>query len=506
MTHITSESNNSDYWTVGTKIIFKPHFNDILEKYHVLMQNYSEIYFSNYEDFDTFIKIHENSFLSKSVYKKYVSNKFNRYIENLPNNITHLVISNEYNRSIINLPTSIKYFKIGDSYEHRIPLLPEGLTHLILGSRCMSGLSKLPSTLEYFNMSGLTESLYNSNNRILPSGLKTLIVGPRYEKSLPELPSGLLHLEFVDKNNECLFNFKNIYEFPKSLEYLIFSKLSRFDEPINLSERLLHLEFGNDFNHNLPMLPSTLRTLIFGLLYDKSFDYSLPPNLKTLVFGNCFNKQLDKLPPGLENLKFGYKYNHPISEFPESLKVLIFGHKFNQVLRFLPENLQHLELGHDFDYELETLPNLKYLSVGSNMNIINQLPNSIIELKLTGRFNMKIDNLHYGLEKLSLCDLNYSYDINYIARYRSNLRDVGYGHIFFSNELHLNPNAIFYSKQMTFNEELNCLPNTLVELSLNINYNKKILSFPPSLKKIKFYFAYEYKNDFSEYEIEEYCY
>ena len=61
MTHITSESNNSDYWTVGTKIIFKPHFNDILEKYHVLMQNYSEIYFSNYEDFDTFIKIHENS-------------------------------------------------------------------------------------------------------------------------------------------------------------------------------------------------------------------------------------------------------------------------------------------------------------------------------------------------------------------------------------------------------------------------------------------------------------
>ena len=44
-----------DYWIVDTKLIFKPYFYSLLEKYKNLLTKYNELIFSNYDDVNIYI-------------------------------------------------------------------------------------------------------------------------------------------------------------------------------------------------------------------------------------------------------------------------------------------------------------------------------------------------------------------------------------------------------------------------------------------------------------------
>lgn len=111
----------------------------------------------------------------------------------------------------------------------------------------------------------------------------------------------------------------------------------------------------------------------------------------------------------MTNLKFGYEFNQPII-LPPNLTHVTFGEYFNQPIN-LPPNITHLSLGLDFAQHI-ILPNIIYMEIDSNNNIIDSLPNSLEELELGFEFNLPIDNLPSGLKKLVIYNYRYSYPLN----------------------------------------------------------------------------------------------
>ena len=65
----------TNYWIVDKKFIFKCHFNDLIDEYMYLIEQCDELAFLNYNDVES---------------KHYNSSIFNQIIT-LPNSLTHLV-------------------------------------------------------------------------------------------------------------------------------------------------------------------------------------------------------------------------------------------------------------------------------------------------------------------------------------------------------------------------------------------------------------------------------
>ena len=96
-----------------------------------------------------------------------------------------------------------------------------------------------------------------------------------------------------------------------------------------------------------------------------------------------------------------------------------------------------------------TLPNIEYLKLNcDNVHLIENLPNSLVELELAMHFNLELNNLPSNLKKIIICS------------------------------------------KSQFNRELNNLSNSIEEIILNNSYNKQIKNIPQNLKKITCYKKY----------------
>ena len=67
----------------------------------------------------------------------------------------------------------------------------------------------------------------------------------------------------------------------------------------------------------------------------------------------------------------------------------------------LPQNLIHLTFGEFFNQQVELPFNVVYLKLNSNNNIIDYLPSSIEELELGLTFNLELNNLPNSIKKIS---------------------------------------------------------------------------------------------------------
>jgi hypothetical protein len=317
---------------------------------------------------------------------------------------------------------------------------------------------------------------------------KIFVFKPNFNKSICP------YLKLIATCNKLVFSNYNNFNtdiddtnnFPeKCLENYVGSIFNK--SIVQFSESLTHLTFGEHFNQSVSRcFPQSLTHLTFGDNYNKPVSGFLPRNLTHLTFGNEFNQSVNELPPNLTHLKFGASFNHPVSGFlpnnlthltfgerfnqpvsgflPENLTHLTFGERFNQpVSGFLPENLTHLELGYSFSNEINELPGIKYLYVGTSCtkNLLDNLPNSIEELKLGDFFNQSLDNLPNQLKKISW------------------LNDV-------------------------FDKELNNLPESVEHIELPIRYYKKISKLPKNLKTIKCARGYKFIDDFVNYKVQTY--
>jgi hypothetical protein len=191
---------------------------------------------------------------------------------------------------------------------------------------------------------------------------------------------------------------------------------------IDIIENYDNIIFVNNFNNDL---------------------YLLPNNIKKIVLPNIFNKSLDCLPSKLEEIELGKEFNQPINNLPIGLKKIKLGLKFNQSLNLLPASLEELKLlTHYFNYPLYNLPlNLKSLEIYQFIIDIdlNVLPDSIEKLTINGNV------------------------INKIYKFPKNLKKLSIGN--------------------NFNQDLDCLPDGLIELKLDLfdnlsTYNNSIICSP----------------------------
>ncbi len=86
-----------DYWIVNKYLIFKPEFNDSLDKYANLLNKYTWLIFSNYDDWK--ICFETNNKYTYKYDNQYIYSKFNQPIK-LNQNITHLTMGEPFNKPI----------------------------------------------------------------------------------------------------------------------------------------------------------------------------------------------------------------------------------------------------------------------------------------------------------------------------------------------------------------------------------------------------------------------
>ena len=194
--------------------------------------------------------------------------------------------------------------------------------------------------------------------------------------------------------------------------------------------------------------------------YEQNFKYSIfnkqiiiPQNITHLIFGCKFNQQVT-IPHIVTHLTFDCEFNQQVT-IPENVIHLTFGYYFNQQV-IIPHNVTHLTLGNKFNKQVN-LPNIKYIKLDcNNINLIEKLPNSIEEIEFGRCFNLELQNLPNSIKKIS-------FDC--------------------------------YSK---YDKELNCLPESVEYLKLNIGYDKRIKKFPLNLKTIECHKIYKYIDDFKD--------
>ena len=84
---------NDVYWIHKDKFIFKPKFNEPVDKYIDIIKNYSQLIFSDYDDLE--ICIETNNQCLVKYRHKYIKSKFNKSLEDSLTNLsslTHLTL------------------------------------------------------------------------------------------------------------------------------------------------------------------------------------------------------------------------------------------------------------------------------------------------------------------------------------------------------------------------------------------------------------------------------
>ncbi len=88
-----------DYAIYDDILIFKPKFNKPVDEYANLIQNYTQIIFSNYTDLKIISKTNNKYEYKYEYSNKYNCNKFNQKIQLNPE-LTHLTFGNDFNQEI----------------------------------------------------------------------------------------------------------------------------------------------------------------------------------------------------------------------------------------------------------------------------------------------------------------------------------------------------------------------------------------------------------------------
>ena len=336
---------------------------------------------------------------NKIIFKPYFNRKLYNY-QNIISIYDELIFSN-YDDYNITIKTNNKYY---DEYEKNFKysqfnkqiIIPENVTHLTFGF--------------YFNQQ-------------------------------VTIPINITHLTFGDYFNQQVI-------IPQSVIHLTFG--NDFNQQVKISKNVTHLTFGNNFNQQV-IISKNVTHLTFGHLFNQKV--IIPLNVIHLSFGNDFNKQVI-IPQNVTHLTFGYHFNQPVI-IPQNVTHLTFGHDFNQPV-IITQNVTHLTFGSDFNQQVN-LPNIKYIKINcNNINIIENLPNSVEEIIFGYYFDLELQNLPNSIKKISF----YYFGV--------------------------------------YNKELNCLPEFVEYLELNDNYDKKINKFPLNLKTIKCNKQYKYINDFKD--------
>lgn len=256
-------------------------------------------------------------------------------------------------------------------------------------------------------------------------------------------------------------------------------------------KKLKHISFGREFNApwNKGVLPDSIVTISFHERCKFNFDVDrscLPSNLRKISFGHMFNKSIDDLPDTVEVLFFcqNSKFNKVIKKFPSSLRELYLGDDYNRPLVNLPDSVEilHFSIKSRFNLEIQYPINLKKICFGKSFNQPLQQLSRLLELTTIKFHNCSLFNLPVEGAFQALKSIRFGINFN--------------NHVNLCNCPVLL--TIKFSPKSKFNSSFSEAPKSLEYLYLGKNFNHdlwvpntiKIITFPNSSKFVKIIYFY----------------
>lgn len=195
--------------------------------------------------------------------------------------------------------------------------------------------------------------------------------------------------------------------------------------------------------------------------------------IKNIYLANTFNNKIFEWPDIPIRLFFHIDYNQPLNNLPNSIIEIKLGDYFNQVINkkcFINANDSKLKIIH-FGYNYNKL--------------IDDLPDSITFLDMSRSCIEHINKLPSNLKKIVFGPF-YNETINKWPH----LKEIRFG-IYYNQPLLNLPTTL---KKLTlgyhFNQNIDHLPDNIVELELGSQYNVDIKKLPQNLKIFRLGYSY----------------
>lgn len=79
------------------------------------------------------------------------NSKFNKSVDILPENITHIKFGYSFNQRVDNLPFRLEWLEFGYSFNQSVDMLPNTITYLVFGYSFNKPVFDLPNSIEYIS-------------------------------------------------------------------------------------------------------------------------------------------------------------------------------------------------------------------------------------------------------------------------------------------------------------------------------------------------------------------
>jgi len=150
------------------------------------------------------------------------NSKFNKSVDLLPQNLTHIKFGYSFNQPVDNLPLKLTWLEFGYSFNQYVDMLPNSITYLVFGEKFNKPVNNLPNCIEYISF------------------------GFEFNQSIDSLPESIIFIKIGCPSIKTGSTFNTItYNLPKKINNLLLykSKNKRFTHTIksNFIEQLNNL-------------------------------------------------------------------------------------------------------------------------------------------------------------------------------------------------------------------------------------------------------------------------
>ena len=323
-----------DYWIYENKIIFRYNYNGDISQYYHIIDKYSEILFTNYDNIYKIINEHNMHYgefpvkyimpycsefnqpiiISENITRITFGDRFNKIVS-IHKNVTHLTFGNNFNQKII-IPQNVTHLTFGNDFNQKI-IIPQNVTHLTFGRKFNQQVI-IPDNVTHLTF----YENFNPLNKI-SNNITNLIINNNYNKEI-KIPENITHLT-------C----KSCYD-------------SSFDQLNKLPINLTHLTIGKYFNPFI-VLPNI--KYIRLNCNNVNFMEFLPNSVEELVLENEFNLELNNLPNSVKKISFyGNNYDKEINCLPEFIEYIRLNKSYEKQIKKFPLNLKIIECYEKYKY------------------------------------------------------------------------------------------------------------------------------------------------------------
>jgi hypothetical protein len=130
----------------------------------------------------------------------------NSSMDNIPDDVTHIIFDKRFDFSIDDLPYGITQITFGRDFDQYIDFLPESVTHITFGKYFNKPIDHLPNSITHINFAG---DQFRHRLDKLPSSVTHITFGKYYDESIDKLPSSVTHITITNPDPSILETLPN---------------------------------------------------------------------------------------------------------------------------------------------------------------------------------------------------------------------------------------------------------------------------------------------------------